>query len=191
MALNLEAIETVFRKNIRMLLALPENSVWRANQQNPPQVEDQSFQFCTVLVQQIGPVGWDEVGYQDVPAPGNPGFGQGGMGGGGYGNGEVEDVNEFITGTRRFMASVQFFRGNALTRANSLTQLLQSTSSLQALQAAGIGLVKIGAVRNLSQVVDTYFENRAQIDIEFNVVSQEQTDMPTYGEFEFAPNFES
>jgi hypothetical protein len=184
MPLDLTAIEKAFRLNIRTLLQMPENSVRRANQFDPPPAGDQETQFATVFIQQLGSTGWDEVTHQDVSGDG--GYGEGGYGDGGYGTGESEDVTEFITGQRHFIASVQFFRLDALSKANSLTALLQSSTSVQTLLAAGIGLGKIGTVRNLTTDVDSFFENRAQLDVEFYVISQEQVDLPTYAEFEVA-----
>ena len=81
------------------------------------------------------------------------------------------------------MASVQFFRGDAMVLANTLGALLQSSASVAAMIADGICISTIGPVRNLSALVDTFFENRAQMDIEFNYVNQEQVDMPTFATF--------
>jgi hypothetical protein len=159
---------------------MPENSVRRANQFNPPPSGGQEDQYATVLIQEIGTYGWDEVTYTD---PSDAGSGESGSGSDGYGGSETTDLTENITGQRRFMASVQFFRGNAIVLANTLGALLQSSASVAAMVADRICISKIGPVRNLSALVDTYFENRAQMDIEFNYVNQEQVDMPTFATF--------
>lgn len=184
MALNLDAIEQGFRTAVQVLLGMQPDSVRRANQFNPPPAGDQAEQYATVLVQQLGNVGWDEVTHSNVPEP-TGGWGEDPDGSGGFGTGGVNDVVETITGQRHFVASVQFFRGNALVQANRLTQILQSSTCMQQMLAAGIGIGKIGAVRNLSLLVDTYFENRGQLDIEFYVVSVEQLTLATYGKFLF------
>jgi hypothetical protein len=182
MPLKLTSIEQAFRANIRTLLGMPENSVRRANQFDPPPAGDQETQFATVFIQQVGGIGWDEITHAN-PTIDQDGYGQGGSGDGGAGTGAVNDVTEFITGNHLFVASVQFFRGDAIDQIERLGMLLQSSPSIQALLAAGIGLGKIGAIRNLSQVVDSFYENRAQMDVEFYVVDREQVDLATFGFF--------
>ena len=180
MPIPLATIEQNFRENIRTLLGMPANSVRRANQMDPPPSGGQTDQYATVLVQEIGTYGWDEVTYTD---PSNAGLGEQGSGGGPLGGDETTDLTENITGQRRFMVSVQFFREDAIVKANTLGALLQSSNSIAAMVADGICISKIGAVRNLSALVDTFFENRAQMDIEFNFINQEQVDMPTFATF--------
>lgn len=180
MPIALATIEQNFRGNIRTLLGMPANSVIRANQQDPPPSGGQEDQYATVLVQEIGTYGWDEVTYTDSS---DAGSGESGSGSDGYGGDETTDLTENITGQRRFMVSVQFFRGNAIVLANTLGALLQSSNGIAANIADGICISKIGSVRNLSALVDSYFENRAQMDIEFNYINQEQVDMPTFATF--------
>lgn len=180
MPIALATIEENFRGNIRTLLGMPANSVIRANQQNPPPSGGQEDQYATVLVQEIGTYGWDEVTYVD---PSQAGSGEQGSGDGPYGGDETTDLTENITGQRRFTVSVQFFRGNAIVMAHTLGALLQSSNSITAMVADGICISRIGPVRNLSALVDTFFENRAQMDIEFNFINQEQVDMPTFATF--------
>lgn len=199
MPLELASLEQNFRGLVRTLLGMPANSVHRANQFNPPPAGDQATQFATIFMQQLGVMGWDEVthvngttegygegGEGDGPFGGeedNSGLGTGGFGDGGYGGDVPVDITELITGPRHFVASVQFFRGNAIVQANRLTALLQSSSGVALLLASGVGIGKIGSVRNLSALVDTYFENRAQLDIEFTIIAQEQITLETFDTF--------
>ncbi len=180
MPIPLATIEQNFRENIRTLLGMAANSVRRANQTDPPPSGGQQDQYATVLVNEIGTYGWDEVTYTD---PSQAGSGEQGSGEGPYGGDETTDLTENITGQRHFTASVQFFRGNAIVMANTLGALLQSSNGIAANVADGICIAKIGPVRNLSALVDTFFENRAQMDIEFNYINQEQVDMPTFATF--------
>jgi hypothetical protein len=173
MPIDLTVLEPAFRATIRTLLGMPANSVKRANQFNPPPAGDQATPFATVLVSEVGGEGWDDVTYA------NAGFGQDGFG---EGN-EDDNVIETITGIRHFTASIQFFRGNAKSQAMRLKTLLQSTAAIQQLQAAGIGLGKLGDVRDLSQVVDTYYESRAQLIVEFCAINQETATVATFGSF--------
>jgi hypothetical protein len=181
MSLDLDLIEQTFRGVIRSILGMQPQSVRQANQFNPPPAGDQSQQFATVLVQEIGPTGWDEVTY--ATPGGDVGAGDQGFGSDGYGGDEVLTVTEQITGQRHFVASIQFFRGNARVQAVRLSQLIQSSNAVSSLLAAGIGIGKIGAVRNLTAVVDTFYEERSQIEIEFYVVVQEAVTMQTFGTF--------
>jgi|GEM_PF-2971383 hypothetical protein len=175
MPIDLATVEKAFRATIRTLLAMPANSVHRANQFNPPPAGGQSTQFATVLVTEVDSTGSDDVTYESADS---------GFGTSGYGQvAPSEDVVEVITGMRHFTASVQFFRGNAKFQAMRLKTLLQSSNGLQQLQAAGIGLGKMGPIRDLSKVTDTYFEQRSHFDVEFYVVNQEQVDMSTFGTF--------
>lgn len=180
MPIALATIEQNFRANVQELLGMPANSVRRANQQNPPPSGGQEDQYATVLIQDISTYGWDEVTYVD---PSQAGLGQQGSGDGPLGGQETTDLTENITGQRHFTASVQFFRGDAMVKANTLTALLQSGGSIAAMVADGICIAKIGPIRNLPALVDTFFENRAQLDIEFNFINQEQVDMPTFATF--------
>lgn len=173
MPIDLPTVEQAFRATVRTLLGMAANSVRRANQFNPPPAGDQKTQFATVLVNEVDGRGWDDVTYAAA------GFGEDG-----YGDGNLdENVIESITGQRHFIASVQFFRGNAKSQAMRLKTLLQSSNGLQELQAAGIGLGKIGDIRDLSKLTDTFFEARAQFDVEFYLINQEQADLPTFGTF--------
>jgi hypothetical protein len=173
MPINLEALESDFRAVIRTVLEMPEHSVRRANQKNPPPAGDQATPFATVLVSEVGSTGWDDVTYSGVP------YGQDGFGEDEFGT----TIIETITGQRHFTASIQFFKGKAKSQADRLKALLQSSTALQLLQAAGIGLGKIGEVRDLSQVVDTYYESRAQLNVEFYAVNQEQSLLASFGSF--------
>lgn len=205
MGLDLEAVEKTFRGLIRTLLIMPANSVRRANQFNPPPAGNQKEEFATVLIQEIGPLGWDEVTYLDTTESGygQTGFGQGGFGQGeaggfgeggfgddGFGEDVTNDIVELITGQRHFVASVQFFRGKAMLQAMRLGALLQSSNAREALIAAGIGLGKIGSPKEVSKVIDTFYETRSQMDIEFYLINQEEVAMQTFGKFSSAIYFE-
>lgn len=181
MPIDLTVIEPAFRATIRTLLGMADDSVRRANQFNPPPAGDQKSQFATLLITEVDGGGWDDVTYASIPNV-DMGYGEGSYGDGGYGEGVIS-VSETLTGMRYFTASIQFFRGNAKSQAMRLKTLLQSSAALQQLQAAGIGLGKIGTIRDLSKLTDTYIEQRAQLDVDFYVVNQEQLTLPTFGSF--------
>ena len=93
------------------------------------------------------------------------------------------NVAETIIGQRRLVASIQFFREDAYTKACRLNALLSMSSSVDKLQAIGLGLVRASPARNLTAVIDSAWEERAQIDLEFHLVAKEVQILPTYGTF--------
>ena len=60
------------------------------------------------------------------------------------------------------------------------------SSSIDKLQAVGLGFVRASAAKNLTTVVDTYWEERGQVDLEFYLVAKETVSTPTYGRFPIA-----
>lgn len=93
------------------------------------------------------------------------------------------NVRETIDGVRHITASVQFFRGDAYTKAARLPALMRSSLAMDECRAQGLGFIRCGAPRNLTQEVDTNFEERGQIDVEFYVIAHEEISIPTYGRF--------
>lgn len=153
------------RELVRTVLGMPENSVRPANQNAPTGTIDQ--QFATVLVMSVTPTGVDDESLVNEATP-------------------SLNVTESQVGQRLVVASIQFFRGDAINKASRLTALLKFSSSVAKMQAAGLGFVKASPVRNLSAVVDTYWEERAQLDISFHLISNESVSTPTFGVFPIA-----
>jgi len=160
--LDPHAVNRSLRGIIRTLLGMPANSVRPANQNAPTGTMDE--QFATVLVTSVGAEGWDDSRHQNEAQPST-------------------NVAESVTGQRRLAASVQFFRGDAYTQACRLRTLLGTSQAIASLQAAGLGFVSASPARNLTGVIDTYWEERAQIDIELYLIDHEVISTPTYGRF--------
>lgn len=93
------------------------------------------------------------------------------------------NVTESVQGVRHITASVQFFRGDAYTKAARLPALMRSSLAMDTCRAQGLGFIRCGSPRNLTQEIDTNFEERGQIDIEFYVIASETVSLPTYGRF--------
>ena len=159
---DLTGINKTVRELVRTLLNMPANSVRPANQNAPAGAKTE--QFATVLITIIDRTGWDESNLKNEISPST-------------------NVAETIIGQRKFTASVQFFRGDAYTKAARLGILLQTSSAIGKMQAVGLGLVKVGAATNLTAVVDTFWEERGQIIIEFHLVQVETVSTPTFGRF--------
>lgn len=160
--MTVDDINKLIRKFIRETLALPENSVRKANQTAP--TGKQSEPFATVLITLIDATGEDDRRLDNEAAP-------------------SLNVAETIIGQRRLVASIQFFRDDAYTKACRLNALLSMSSSVDKLQAIGLGLVRASPARNLTAVIDSAWEERAQIDLEFHLVAKEVQSIPTYGTF--------
>lgn len=160
--MTVDDINKLIRKFIRETLALPENSVRKANQTAP--TGKQSEPFATVLITMIDATGEDDRRLDNEAAP-------------------SMNVAETIIGQRRLAASIQFFRDDAYTKACRLNALLSMSRSVDKLQAIGLGLVRASPARNLTAVIDSAWEERAQIDLEFHLVAKEVQSIPTYGTF--------
>lgn len=168
--MTVDDINKLIRKFIRETLALPENSVRKANQTAP--TGKQSEPFATVLITLIDATGEDDRRLNNEAAP-------------------SMNVAETIIGQRRLVASIQFFREDAYTKACRLNALLSMSSSVDKLQAMGLGLVRASPARNLTAVIDSAWEERAQIDLEFHLVAKEVQSIPTYGTFPISVTTES
>jgi hypothetical protein len=162
---DLKTVNQKVRELIRVALDMPANSVRPANQNAPTGTMD--MQFATVLITVINPTGWDDSRVENEASP-------------------SANVQESAVGQRHFIASIQFFRGDAFTKACRLRTLLSLTNSIDKLQAAGLGFVRASAAKNLTTVVDTYWEERGQVDLEFYLVAKETVSTPTYGRFPIA-----
>jgi hypothetical protein len=158
--MTLDDLQKSFRTFIRELLALPENSVRKANQANPVGKDP----FVTVLFTNVDDTGLDDRKYLETDPPSN-------------------DIIEQVNGQRLLNISVQFFMTDAKWAANRLKTLLQSEGATATLQEIGIGIVRAGAVLDLSAVVDTSWEERAQLTIEAHTIAKELITVHTYGTF--------
>lgn len=158
--MDMQLLGRQLRELIRTGLAMPANSVRPANQNGPA---DGGEQFATVLLNVLAPTGTEDERYVNEPTGNN--------------------VTESIVGQRTVLASVQFFRGDAMTKAARLWQVLNLSANLEKLQNMGVGLARASNPRDLSAVEATRWESRAQIDIEFHLVAKESASTPTFGTF--------
>lgn len=168
--MTVDDINKLIRQFVRETLAMPADSVRPANQSAPTGKE--TDQFATVLVSLIEPTGEDDRKLQNEATPST-------------------NVSETITGQRRLVASIQFFRGDAYTKACRLNTLLSMSGSIDKLQAIGLGLIRASPAKNIPAVVDAGWEARGQIDIEFHLVAKEVQSIPSYGRFPINVSTES
>ena len=93
------------------------------------------------------------------------------------------DVQEYVRNHAEILVSVQFFRADALCFAERLRGRIVMSSVLLKMQEFGLGYIKSGDVRDLSAAIDTHYEARAQVDLSFYYVSNEEDTVPTFGRF--------
>ena len=157
---SLDDINKVIRVLIRGLLAMPDNSVRPANKNAP--AGSQADQFATVLVTMVDATGNDDHKQETASSI------------------TLTDTSE---GMRVLSASIQFFRGDAYTKACRLRTILTSGAASDKLQAVGLGFVKASAAKNLTGVVDTYWEERGLLEVEFHLIAKEIATVNTFGRF--------
>ena len=159
---DLVSINTKVRTFIQGVLGLPIDRVRPSNQVGP--VGQPSENFATVFISELGPVGSDVYQYNPDASIAN-------------------NVLESILGTRSLMASVNFYKAGALTLASRFHALAFTSRAIALLNAQNLGLYGISRVRNLTALIDTSWEERAQIDIEIYLLSKETVTLETYGSF--------
>lgn len=154
-------INKAVRTLLRTLWAMPANSVRPADQVAPTGTVGDQFATVRIISEQA--TGGDEMRYANVSNSNN--------------------VTETVIGQRLFTASVNVYRGDAYTKVRRLAALLSTTTAIQLMQSQGIGLVRVSPARNLTTMIDSEFEQRGQIDLEFHVVESEANTLATYGTF--------
>lgn len=165
--MTVDDINKLIRTFIRETLAMPANSVRPANKTAP--TGKQTEQFATVLVTLI-----EDTGHDDRKTANDAAL--------------ALTVTETIIGMRKLSVSVQFFRGDALTKASKLKSRMTLSSSIDKLKAINLGFVRASQPRNLSALVDAAWEERGQIDLEFYLIATETETLNTFGTFPISIN---
>jgi hypothetical protein len=156
------SVDTEIRGLIRTALGMPPDSVRPANRNAPTGTSTDLF--ATVLISENGAIGWDSSTTADDAAP-------------------AVTATETVQGVRKLTATVQFFRPGANALARRLVARLQSAAAIELMQAAGLGLTHVGPVKDISSVVDTYWEDRAWLVLEFTATAVETATVDTYNVF--------
>ena len=158
MPLDLDVVNAGVRSAIATILGVDLNTVRQANKNGPTGKINEPF--ITVLVSEVNREGWDEVTYSD--------------------NNVAGELLETTSGLRAVICSIQCFRAGAYTRSIRLESLLQGSNAIYQLGSAGLMIKRIGKSINLSQEVDTLFEERAQLELELYVSAVEQATVSTF-----------
>lgn len=163
--MNSEDLNKAIRKLVRSVTAMPEGSVIPANENGtlPKSL------FATVFIPDFDPTGHDSRSYEAI-------------------EGDEDHLEETHEGQRIVTASVQFFKKGALDSAKKLKNRISFSKHLQEMQLAGLGLVDVDQVRDLSAIVSSEWEQRAQLNITFHVVSVETMPVDIYDKFPVSIN---
>jgi hypothetical protein len=156
--MTIDDINAILRNIIRTELGLPEHQVRPANQNAPVGVDP----FATVLVYDSLAEGFDDVALVDTTNL---------------------NVTETSRGLRKLLVSVQFFKANAITYASRLRARLQLSSAVEKFAVNGLGYARCSGVRVLSGIDGTFWEERAQIELEIYALAIENNTLATYGQF--------
>jgi len=164
--MTLNEINATIRNIIRTEMGMPEHQVMPANTNQPTG----NLPFATVLVDKISGNGWDDSKWQDT-LPLN--------------------VTQTAQGERKASVSIQFFRDGAVTFAERLRARIQLQSAADKFALNGIGLISVGDARNISMVINTFWEERAQIPMIISIIAKETSVIGTYGTFPISISTES
>lgn len=89
-----------------------------------------------------------------------------------------DDIDVTIEGLREIMMSIGFYRDNAIDNARSVRSGVVRESIQSLFSAAGIGLIRRSEVREISESLESGWEERAQFDIFLSAVGTD-TDIIT------------
>lgn len=163
---NVNDLNDLIRGLMRTLMGWPAHSFRPAQQLAP--TGDVNDAFATVLVSSIDPVADPTMSAivvrTVVPAPST-------------------NLTESVYVHQRLVASVNFYRSDALMNAQRLAAVLNSSLAVESMQKIGLGLAGCSNVRNLTGVDDAVWESRAQIDIRFHILSITNLTIATYNKF--------
>lgn len=165
---DVDALNTTLRAFIRELMGMPVNSVRPANQVAPTGL--QSEQFATVLIASLVPIAQSQGAMATLANEALP----------------STNVRETVRVQFEALVSVQFFKGDAFTKAQRLAVRLFSSWATDTMQTLGLGLVDVSSPRNLTGQVDTFWEARGQLDLRIIVLAEEVMSLATYQTFTVA-----
>lgn len=165
---DVNALNDSLRGLFRTLLGWPQHSIRPANQLAPTGLPADVFATVLIasMVPTVDPVLGATAEWKDVAPPST-------------------DVEESVFVHYKVMASVNFYRGDALMNASRLSARLQSTGAVEAMHNMDLGLISCSSVRNLTGVDEAIWESRAQLDVTFAVLANEVLTVATYNQFRF------
>lgn len=117
--------------------------------------------YVSLQISAVNQIGWDY-----VPRPSDdPGI--------------VEQV-----GDREFTMSIQAYGGDVLTVLNNLRTSLQKDTVLDTLRANGVAFVNWFSINDITDLIDSRFEQRAAMDVLFRIADEYFDTLGTIGQLE-------
>lgn len=74
-----------------------------------------------------------------------------------------------VAGTREFTLSLNCYGDSALERANFVSSSIEKPTVIEKFSVAGLVVVKVEQVNDLSKLMDNAYETRSQIDVKFRL----------------------
>ncbi len=106
-------------------------------------------------------------------------------------NGGDPDLTETLQGAREIMMSVNFYRSNAIDNARKVRIGLIRESIQSLFSAGGIGLTRRSEVREISEPLESGFEERSQFDIVLSAVGTDSDIVRSIESLDIAGEFQS
>lgn len=85
-----------------------------------------------------------------------------------------DDITETLQGAREIMVSIGFYRDGSMDNARKVRTAFNRESVLGMLRAADMGLVSRSVVRDISEVLESNWERRAQLDVTLSAVGTDE-----------------
>lgn len=114
-----------------------------------PNAPRPTVDYVSLLISSVTQIGWDY-----VPEPEDD-------------SGVVEQV-----GDREFVLTAQAYGGDVLTVIENLRTSLQKQTVLDTLRSSGIVFVNWFPINDITDLVDSRFEQRATMDIQFRIAQE-------------------
>lgn len=139
--------DDIYKSLVTVIESITSATCIIANQNAPRPTGE----YSTIKIISQSRVGWESITMVDQAGP------------------DV-DLIETIEGQQNLLLSLNFFRGQAQQVANNLKLLIQTSGYHELLTVAGLGVGLISPVRDIPDVLSKSWEERAQLDINFNAV---------------------
>lgn len=159
-------VNALFRLLFLDLLGLPDNSIRPWGQRAPTE----TGLFGTVNILFMDDVSWATRVLENDP--------------------DSPDLIEHVYKDITIDLSVQFFKAGAEDTLYKLAHLLQSSRAIDKMQEVGVGLQRIGQIRDVTALVNTEYEERAQMDLTFAMNAHFITNIRAILSAKFEFNFE-
>lgn len=162
------------RQVIRVAMGMPPNSVRPENQLSGDGTQIQHI--ATVKIIDAPDLGWPAVTYENVDDT------------------KTSPVNENVDQLKQIVASVNFYRGGtadnagqaewtlrAMDDASRVGQRLGMTANMELMHSLGLYFIDASKSRDLTEIENSIWKSRGQVDLTFNMVNRETSQLPSVG----------